>query len=95
MAVLDSADFDVTTIDVTTLVFGPGETAPAHDVTDPLVYLDHLQDVNEDGYPDLVSHYTVGDIGFSPGDTDAYLRGATLDAIPIEGADSVRILGRG
>jgi len=57
VALLGSADFDVTTVDVETLEFGPGLATPVHDLTDPDVFADHLQDVNYDGNLDLVSHY--------------------------------------
>ena len=93
VAVLGSSDFDVTAIDVTTLGFGPAAASPAHDMTDPSVYLDHLQDVNADGYVDLVGHYPVADIGLTKGDTEACIGGATLTGIPIEGCDSVRVIG--
>jgi hypothetical protein len=43
---------------------------------------------------DLVSHYVVGDTGLAKGDTEAYLIGETLSGIPIEGSDSVRIVGK-
>jgi hypothetical protein len=94
VAVLGSADFDVTRIDVTRLRFGPAEAMPGHDLTDPFTYADHLQDVNEDGFVDLVSHYLVGDTGLAKGDTEACISGQTLTGIPITGCDSVRIIGK-
>ena len=94
VAVLGTAAFDVMEIDVATLRFGPDLAVAAHDLTDPIVYADHLEDVNEDGFMDLVSHYVVGDIGLARGDTEACLIGETLSGIPIEGCDSVRILGK-
>lgn len=93
MAVLGSAYFDVTRIDVTLLRFGPGEAAPAHDLTNPATYLDHFEDVNGDGFMDFVAHFTVGDTGLTKGDTEAYISGQTLTGIPITGCDSVRIIG--
>jgi hypothetical protein len=93
VAILGSAEFDVTTVDVTTLAFGPNGAAAAHDLTDPLTYADHLQDVNEDGFTDLVSHYRQKETGLAPGDTEACLTGETFDGVPIEGCDSVNVLG--
>lgn len=92
LAVLGSDDFDVMSVDFTTLRFGPDLAIPAHLGTDD-VYLDHLEDVNGDGFMDLVSHYVVGEIGLASGDTEACLVGKTLSGIPIEGCDSVRIIG--
>jgi len=94
MAVLGSDEFDVMTIDVTTLRFGRDLALPAHDLTRFSTYLDHLQDVNDDGFMDLVSHYAIRDIGFIRGDTEACLVGETLSGIPIHGCDSVRLIGK-
>jgi hypothetical protein len=74
-------NFDATNADVTSLGFGPFAAYPAHDLTDQLVYQDHLQDVNSDSLPDLVSHYRCGDTGIAAGDTEACLTGYTV-AVP-------------
>ncbi len=87
VAVLGTEDFDVLTIDVTTLRFGPDLAAPAHDVS---VRGGHLSDVDGDGDLDLVTHYVVGETGIAAGDTSACLVGETLGGIPIEGCDAVR-----
>jgi hypothetical protein len=94
VAILGSNTFDVTTVDVTTLVFGPGGAVPAHDLTDPLVLAEHLQDVNGDGLTDLVCHFWTQDTGIAKGDTLATLTGATLGGTPIEGEDTVRTVGK-
>ena len=73
VAILGSASFDVTMVDVATLAFGPNQATPAHDLTDPVVYTEHLQDVDLDGYLDLVSHYRTQETGLLPGNTFASL----------------------
>jgi len=86
VAILGSEEFDVTDIDVTTLTFGPGEQVPAHDPAG------HYEDVNEDGFMDLVSHYVVGGTGIASGDTEACISGKTNDGIDFLGCDSVRTI---
>lgn len=95
VTILGSDDFDVTDVDVTTLEFGSAGAMPAHDLTDPATYADHLQDVNMDGFTDLVSHYRQKETGLAPGDTQACLDGATLGGRPIQGCDSVNVLDPG
>jgi len=90
VAILGSASFDVSDVDVATLAFGPDGVAPAHDLTDPLVLAEHTQDVNGDGFLDLVSHYRNNETGIACGDTTATLSGALNDGTPFVGFDSVR-----
>ena len=94
VAILGSASFDVTTVDVTTLAFGPDGATPAHDLTDPIVYADHLQDVNGDGFTDLVSHYRTQDTGIAKGDTEACLTGETTGGVAISGCDAIKTVGK-
>jgi hypothetical protein len=87
VALLGTDTFDVTTVDVTTLRFGPSDALPVHDLTDPIVYAGHLQDVNYDGYIDLVSHYSTKQTGIAVGQILAELDydGSTVD-------DSIRVV---
>jgi hypothetical protein len=57
VALLGHDGFDVRTVDVATLTFGPDDAQPKHDLTDSEVYEEHIQDVNFDGNPDLVCHF--------------------------------------
>lgn len=86
VAVLGSATFDVNDIDRTTLAFGPAGATPVHND------LGHLEDVNNDGFTDLVSHYRTKDTGLAPGDTQACVTGQTTGGQNFEGCDSVRIV---
>jgi hypothetical protein len=95
VAILGSDTFDVSDVDVTTLAFGPcgsEDATPTHDLTDPLVLSEHTQDVNGDGFADLVSHYLAQETGLAPGDTLACLTGTTFGGTQIIGSDAVRIV---
>jgi hypothetical protein len=52
------------------------------------------EDVNGDGLSDLVCHFRTADTGFLRGDTEGILRGTTVRGLPVEGRDSVRVVGR-
>ena len=86
VAILGSASFDVTDVDVTTLTFGPGGATPSHKAGG------HIEDVNDDGFDDLVSHYRTQETGLASGDTDACVTGLTNGGQPFEGCDAVNIV---
>ncbi|MFC7229238.1 hypothetical protein N0B31_17695 [Salinirubellus salinus] len=82
VAILGSAEFDVTTIDTSSLAVEG--VAPVRVTTD---------DVNEDGYADLVLFVeveTLVDAGvLTESTTELVVTGELTDGTPIEGADSV------
>ena len=83
VAILGAADFDVAQIDRATLRFGPSSATPAHKAGG------HLEDVNGDSNPDLLSHYRIADIGFSEADKSACVSGETSDGTPILGCGTI------
>jgi len=76
----------------TKLAFGAGAAAPSHDLSKPGVLEGHLEDVNGDGFTDLVSHYSISDSGILPGDTAACLTGKTLGGASFNACDSIRVI---
>ena len=83
VAVLGSDSFDVADVDVMTLAFGPSEAAPVHNAGG------HFEDVNDDSFLDLVTHYSTEETGIAFGDPEACLTGGTLGSTPVEGCDAV------
>ncbi len=84
MALLGSAAFAVVDVDAATLAFGPGG-APASDGV-------ALEDVNEDGFVDLLAHFRTQASGIGQADTEACLSGATFEGTRFAGCDVVRVL---
>lgn len=86
VAILGSADFDVSTVDPFSVsldgagvrVKGKSGNAGA------------LEDVNGDGFQDLVVQI-IDENGYTTGDTTATLNGLTYDGVPIIGSDTICI----
>jgi len=87
VAILSSRAFDASReVDETTLTFGRTGDEKS------LAFCGEPEDVNGDSLPDLVCHFQAGAGDFVPGDTSGVLKGNTLAGVPIQGADSVRII---
>ncbi len=85
VAVLGSVDFDATQVDFSTVVFGPGPASPVHN--------GHVENVNGDGFDDMVFHFKVSDTGIACGDPNATLTGETFGGDSITGTDPVQTVG--
>src|SRR5207253_5242632 len=86
VAILTTDIFDATTIDQTTVRFGPNGTEAAP-VQSALEYVDG------DGDTDMILHFKTQDTGIVCGDTSASLTGETFGGQAIEGSDSVKTVG--
>lgn len=88
VAILSTPDFNaVKEIDKTSLTFG--STGDEHS----LVSCNKRgKDVNGDGLRDLICHFKTKLTGFKFGDTEGILKGQTLDGVPFEARDVVKIL---
>lgn len=86
VAILGSADFDASTVDPFTVSLnGAGVRVKGKSGN-----AGSLEDVNGDGFQDLVVQI-IDDGGYTSGDTIATLQGLTYDGQPIVGTDSICI----
>ena len=88
IAILTTADFDASTVDVSTLCFGDAD-APAERACVERHGDGHLQDVDRDGDRDLLLHYLVSDVGIDAGDSRACVKGRTTSGTGVFGCDAV------
>ena len=88
VAILSGPGFDAPSdVDKTSLTFGRTGDEDGLGYCNP-----GPKDVNGDGLQDLVCRFHTYDMEFQCGDTEGILRGETVDGMPIEGSDSVRIV---
>lgn len=83
VAILSTATFDATTVDVSTVEFGPGAATPTQN---------SLVDVNSDGRLDLLLHFRIEAAGIRPTDTQACLNGETNTGSAIYGCDTIHVV---
>ena len=85
VALFGSETFDVWNVDPDSLKF-MGEPTK-HDLTDTGTFENHIEDVNLDGFDDLVAHF--GADGLEASSTEAYLTGITMSGNFFWGKDHV------
>ena len=88
VAILGKAAFDAGGVDPDTLAFGPDQAAPLH------AQGHHLDDINDDGFADLVAHFRTAETGIAFDAIDACLSGETLEGTAFEGCDDVSVKRR-
>lgn len=89
VAILGSATFDASTVDVSSLRLGPGDAAvfsPGNSGGSKAT----LEDVNGDGFPDLVVHFPSQQIQVQCGTTSLLLTGKTTSGTPIRGTEAIQ-----
>ncbi len=89
VAILGSAEFDVNSIDPATVML-EGLAVRVAGKSNKL--LAHIEDVNSDGFDDLVCQVEDFDGVFELGDESATLTGELYDGTPITGTDSICIV---
>jgi hypothetical protein len=88
VAILSTIDFDAPSqVDQTSLTFGSTGDEPSLAFCNP-----KGEDINRDGFRDLICHFYTQFTEFQCDDTEGILKGTTMDDTPIEGRDSVRIV---
>ncbi len=85
VAILGSDTLDVTTVDYENIEFGPDGAMPVHVA---------LEDVNDDGFTDLVMHFVQKETGIGKGDVEACISGDTLGGQPFLGCDAIKTPGK-
>ena len=91
VAVLGSASFDASTIVVSTVQLAGAGVAP-RPKTQGGGYMASLEDVNADGYLDLVAHFSVKSLGLTLGTTSLTLTATLTTGAVVAGSDLVRVM---
>ncbi len=86
VAILGTSNFDVTTVDQSSVRLGPNNAVPLKDSG-------HFEDVNNDGTPDLVFQFPTQSIGVRCNDTALFLTGKTANGTGIQGSEAIHTVG--
>ena len=84
VAILGDSGLHATSVSCASLGFGPQQAAAK---------TCEIEDVNDDGYDDLVATFQANETGIACGDTEATLVGIVLDGSSILGIDFVATIG--
>jgi len=80
VAILTAPEFDASTVDSSSVRFGPKGACPVHQA---------IEDVDGDGDLDMILHFKTQETGIKAGDTKACLIGKTVDGRNITGCDAI------
>jgi len=78
--------FDALTEAYDHAAFGPDAAAPSRDLTKSDGFENHLRDINEDGFPDLISHYRIESTDIEADDDEVCITGEILGSTPLRDA---------
>jgi len=93
VAILGSSTFDVSTVDISTVLLGPGNASVFGPGSPGSNGKADIEDVNNDGFPDLVLHFRSQQIGVQCTDTSLLLTGKTQNGTPLRGAQDIQVVG--
>jgi hypothetical protein len=88
VAILGSASFDAATVDPSTVTL-EGASPAVNKKGKASVY---TEDVNFDGFPDLVLQFKISDLQLTTQDAQVLLEGETFADEPFSGFDSVKVI---
>lgn len=88
VAILGSADFNVSMVDPTSVTLAGASVV----IKKNGLPMASMEDVNGDGFMDLVLHVAREGLQLHAGDTEAVLEGKTYDGVAFRGVDSVKIV---
>lgn len=91
VAILGSADFDVTNVNPATIELGEASIAMRGPNKSPKPAYS-LEDVNTDGYMDMMVFFSVPMLALTGTETELTLSAELFDGTHIEGTDSIRIV---
>lgn len=89
VAILGSQTFDVTTVDPYSISLAGAAVNLKGKAQTPQT---SFEDINSDGFMDLIVQVSTESLVLSEGDSEAILTGMTYDGTPISGKDTVRIV---
>ena len=84
VAIITTPTFDATTVDPTSVKFGPNLAMPVRSA---------FEDVDGDGDLDMILHFRTEETGIMCGDIAASLTGQTNAGLAIKGSDSIKTVG--